>query len=626
MTVLQALAGRYQRLAAHGEVPVPGFGPAQVSFTVVLDAAGSVVTVNDERVGDGKRARPKVIEAPLAPKRTVAVASGTFWDKTSYVLGRTAADAAAAPARQTRDAARTVQEHAAFKARHEALLGGTEDAGCRALLAFLRAWTPAAYDSLPHAAAMLDQNVAFRLDGEAGYLHERPAARAALLAEAAAAPGGALGTCLVTGAAAPIARLHPSIKGVPGAQSSGAALVSFNLDAFNSYGKIQGGNGPVSEAAAFAYATALNALLSASRGTDPKTGRPLYRNRVGLGGDTVVFWAETDEAERVVDAFFAPPAPDERTETNAVRKVMEAMQAGRPLRDAAPELDPATRVYVLGLSPNAARLSVRFWVDQSLGDLAGRFAEHWADLRIEPSPRTRPPPVWALLYELAAQRKAENVPAHLAGELTRAVLTGGRYPTPLLAQALMRVRADGQVTPLRAALVKATLVRPARRAWAEARRRDPTHPDWRDPLVSLDRQESNAGYRLGRLFAVLDAAQYAGLGRVNAGVRDKFFGAASATPGHVFPLLLRGAQDHLSAARKKGKEGRAVRLDREVSEILGGLSAARPFPPTLSLEDQGRFVIGFYHQDAELRVPRAKGEVIEEREAGDAPDSDATED
>jgi CRISPR-associated protein Csd1 len=624
--MLQALAARYARLAARGEAPLPGFGPAQIGFTLVLDAEGRVVTVDDERTAEGRRLGPRVIEAPLPPKRTVAVASGAFWDKTSYVLGRTAIDTATSPSRQARDAARMAQEHDAFKARHEALLAGTKDVGCRALLAFLRNWAPADYEGLPHAEAMLDQNVTFRLHGEPGFIHDRPTARAALMAEADAAAGsGDVGMCLVTGAMAPIARLHPSIKGVPGAQSSGAALVSFNLDAFNSYGKAQGSNGPVSEMATHAYATALNGLISAANGTDPKTGHPRYRNRVGLGNDTVVFWAETDEAEQIAEAFFALPARDEPPNTALVGKVLEDMQAGRLLRDAAPSVDPATRVYVLGLSPNAARLSVRFWVDQTLGDLATRFAEHWADLRLEPAPRIHLPPLWALLYELALQRKAENVPAHLAGELTRAILTGGRYPASLLTQALMRMRADGQVTPLRTALVKAVLTRRARHTCAETRRHDLAHPDWRDSLVSLDRQEPNAGYRLGRLFAVLDTAQYVGLGRVNAGVKDRSFGAAAATPGRVFPLLLRGAQNHLSAARKKGKQGRAIRLDREIAEILGGFAGAQPFPPTLSLEDQGRFVIGFYHQAAELRVPRASGEVVDDRDDNGDAATDANE-
>ena len=593
MTILQALAARHERLAERGEAPVPGFGPVNLGFAVVLGTDGRVVTVDDLRVGDGKRARPQVREAPLPPKRTVAVASGAFWDKTSYVFGRTAGDPTASPERQARDAARTAQEHAAFKLRHESLLAGTEDAGCHALLAFLRSWTPDAYDALLHAGAMLDQNVAFRLDGEPGFIHERPAARAALLAEAGAAAGGTPGVCLVTGAVAPIARLHPSIKGVSGAQSSGAALVSFNLDAFNSYGKEQGGNAPVSEAATFAYATALNALLSASDGADPKTGRPRWRNRVGLGEDTVVFWAETAEAERVVEAFFDVP-PDDEDETTAVRKVLQDMQAGRGLQDAGPKVQPGTRVYVLGLSPNAARLSVRFWVDQTLGDLAARFQEHWDDLRLDPAPRSRPPPVWALLSELAAQRKAENVPAHLAGELTRAILTGGRYPSSLLAQTVMRIRADQdrkdaagrtqeKLSALRVAMLKACLARDHRKGLI---------PE--SVPVSLDPDSTNPAYRLGRLFAVLERLQRAGLGERNATIRDRFYAAASATPEMVFPSLLRNARNHGKAVRSKVGAGLAEWFEDRIGEIAAGLDGA--FPKVLTLQEQGRFALGYYHQ------------------------------
>ena len=624
MTVLHALAGRYDRLVAVGKAPVPGFGPAQIAFAVVLDLDGVVVAVDDLRVGDTeKKKRPRVFEAPQPPKRTVAVASGAFWDKTSYVFGRTAADPKLPPEKRAKADARTAQEHAAFKARHAAMIGGDSDPGLLALLHFLKRWGPEHYDALRHADIMLDQNVAFRLHGERGFIHDRPAARAVF--QAAAAVGGSApeGTCLVTGRVGPIARLHPSIKGVPGAQSSGAALVSFNLDAFTSYGKTQGFNAPISEATAFAYGTALNELIGANSGRDDK-GRIKWSNRVALGEDTVVFWAETDEAERLARGLVQQPEDDEETddaeagETDAVRVKLRAMQDGIPLRIAAPEVDEATRVYILGLSPNAARLSVRFWLDQSLGDLADHIQQHWRDLDLKPAPRGGKPPLWALLYEIAPLRKIDDGLRHLAGEMTRAILAGTPYPASLLTQALMRVRAEKvKTTPNRVALIKAVLARQARKA----------NPTWKDNLVALDRSEPNIGYRLGRLFAVLDAAQYAGIGLVNATVKDKFFGSASATPGHIFPLLLRGVQDHLSAARKKGRGGRAFRLDGEIREILDGIAPADAFPATLTREDQGRFVVGFYHQDADLRTPRAKGEVVEvptaDTETADSEDEDA---
>lgn len=626
MTILQSLAARYDRLAAEGEAPVPGFAPSQISFTIVLDRTGRYVATQDERTGEGKKLRPRTRLAPAAPKRTVAIASGAFWDKTSYVLGRTAADATVSAAKQAKDADRLVKEHAAFLARHENLLADSDDAGCTALLAFLGQWSPERYDTLDHSEAMLDQNVAFRVEGDSGFIHDRPAARAVLMAEAGARDAGPEGMCLVTGAMAPIARLHPSIKGVAGAQSSGAALVSFNLDSFTSHGKLQGANAPVSEAAAFAYATALNGLLTPS-GTTAK-GRPVYRNRVMLGETTVPFWAEHGAAEDITRAMigddeemvgFGDALPvDERTETTKLSDILHRMQDGIPLRDAAPGMDPASRIYVLGLSPNAARLSVRFWVEQSLADFTRHFQQHWADLRLDPVPHPWPPPLWRLLLELAPQRKSENIPPHLSGEVMRAILTGLPYPRALLTQTIMRIRADRdeedrrtgrtleKVSDLRVALLKACLARMHR--WNQIAE---------DVPVSLDKTTTNSAYRLGRLFAVLERLQRAALGQRNATVRDRFYGSASATPALVFPSLIRNARNHSKAIRTKIGAALAEWFEDHIAEIASGLEGS--FPKTLPLEEQGRFALGYYHQrDVFRRKKDVPAEIKEADEAADA--------
>jgi len=231
---------------------------------------------------------------------------------------------------------------------------------------------------------------------------------------------------------------------------------------------------------------------------------------------------------------------------------------------------------VLGLSPNAARLSIRFWYEGTLGDLARRFREHWNALTIEPTPWRTAPAIWRLLYETAAQRKAENISPLLAGELMRAILTGGPYPRALLSAVVMRLRADRDVNGMRAAICKACLIR-----------------NREDVPVSLDRNEPNPGYRLGRLFAVLEAAQRAALGKVNASIRDRYYGAASATPASIFPVLLRNAGHHLSNLRKD-KGGLAHWFEKEIGEIVDGLDSK--LPHNLRIEDQGRFAVGYYHQ------------------------------
>ena len=606
MTILQSLARRYDRRASAGEAPIPGYAPSQISFTIVLDLEGHYVTTQDERTGEGKKLRPRVFIAPMPPKRASGIASGAFWDKTSYVLGRTAPDVTVSATKQAKDAERLIKERTAFLARHEKLLDGTTDLGCTALLTFLRQWAPERYDTLVHADAMLDQNVAFRLAGDIGFIHDRPAARAALMAEAGARDAAPEGICLVTGETAPIARLHPSIKGVAGAQSSGAALVSFNLDSFTSYGKTQGANAPVSEVAAFAYATALNGLLTATS-INPK-GRPVYPNRVTLGETTVPFWAEHEDAESIMRVMLSGDEEEElasddalpvneKTETIKIRDILQRMQEGTPLRQVSPDMHPDSRVYVLGLSPNAARLSVRFWVEQSFTDFTQHFQLHWEDLTLEPQPHPWPPPLWRLLLELAPQRESKNIPPHLTGEVMRCILTGLPYPRTLLIQTIMRIRADGDVNSLRVALAKAVITRVARRQHEALFRQIPDAPPWKDRLVALDRDEINVGYRLGRLFALLDYAQYLSVGIVNAGIKEKFFASASSTPRRIFPSILRMYQNHLSDSRKSPEtRDRANYTDSEIKQVMDGLEAHMPFPTTLSLDDQGRFIVGFYHQ------------------------------
>ncbi len=619
MTILQSLARRYERLALAREAPVPGYAPAQIAFTIVLDCDGNYVTTNDERTGEGKKLRPRVVVAPAMPKRTSGIASGSFWDKTSYVLGRSAIDETVSAAKQMRDAERVPKEHAAFLERHEKLLVDTEDPACHALLAFLRNWTPERYDTLKDAEAMLDQNVAFRLEDETSYVHDSPAARAALMAESGTHDVLPEGMCLVTGNIAPIARLHPSIKGVLGAQPGGASLVSFQLTSSTSYGKIQGANAPVSEAAAFAYSTALNGLLTPT-GTDKK-GRATYRNRVMLGDTTVPFWAEYGDAEGIVRRMIggedeelvdpdASQAVDEQTETAKLRDVLAAMQEGKPLREAAPAMDPESRVYVLGLSPNAARLSVRFWMEQSLGDFAQHFQQHWADLQLDPKPHPWPPPIWRLLLELAPLRDSKNIPPHLSGEVMRAILTGLPYPRALLTQTLMRIRVDQdneekrieKVSDLRVAILKACLTRMYRwKLIAE------------DVPVSLDLTTTNSAYRLGRLFSVLERLQGAALEQRNATVRDRFYASASATPALVFPSLIRNAKNHSKSVRTKVGAGLAEWFEDHIADIVSGLGS--DFPKTLPLDDQGRFALGYYHQ---RDVFRRKKDVPADLEAAEA--------
>lgn len=569
MSMLASLVRAYDRLP---DAPPFGFSTEKIGFCVLLNADGSVASVEDLR-GDDRKRSPRMLLVPQAVKRTAGIAPNFLWDKSAYVLGVTAGEGK-----------RTTEEHAAFRARHAEWLAEADDPGLLAFQRFLDGWSPDAFAPPLWLDEMRDQNIVFALAEEyrERFLHERPAARELwrrLGAEGASDPQ----ICLVTGEPGSVARLHPSIKGVWGAQSSGASLVSFNLDAFTSYGHDQGDNAPVSEAAAFAYGTVLNRYLDKDSG-----------HRIQIGDASTVFWADCSDMKLAAEAevFFAAlldpvseeklVAEDERLETAKIHSRLDSIRNGQRLSQVAPELAEGVRFHVLGLAPNAARLSVRFYWQDDFGRMTGNFQQYLADMAIDPPPRDGWPPLWRYLLELASQGKRENVPPLIAGEWLRAILTGTAYPLTLLSTVLMRMRADGEINALRCAMLKSVLIR---------------NFHYKEAPVALDPTSKDTGYVLGRLFAVYENIQRAALGKsVNATIRDKFYGSASATPARVFGSLAGNAFNHLARIRKD-KPAFAHYLQAELQEIANLLDVSKePFPASLSQEAQAKFALGYYHQ------------------------------
>lgn len=608
MTILAALDGLYERLAARDEVASPGYAPAKIAYELVLAADGTPLELADIRARSGKTPRPRDLIVPVpADTRTSGIKPMFLWDKTAYVFGlvNTAPKGATPVPGQAR---RTADEHVAFIAFHQELLADTDDPGLLIFLAFLDRWRPEMFEALGFSPEALDQNIVLRLDGEHRHLHDRPAAKR-LWAEANA-DAGDVGMCLVTGETAPLARLHPMLRGVPGAQSSGAALVSFNLPAFDSYGRSQGGNAPVSTHAAFAYTTALNWLLTHqgvriadhSRSVEITDHTHLSgRRRLVVADTTVVFWADArgvgEEAADTAEDWFAelldPQTPTEddgqrdAAEAGRIRTALDDVVKGRAVGEIDAGLEEETRMYLLGLAPNAARLAVRFWLVDSFGNLARSIARHWQDLAIEPPGWKGPPPAWSLVLETALQGKADNVPPRLAGEVIRAILTGERYPRTLLSGVVARIRADGQINGRRAAICKAVVNRLLRKEDDEGR-----------IPVGLDEESDNIAYNLGRLFAAYAYAESSFAER-GATIRDKYIGSASATPRRVFPILMRGYEHNRSSLAKSiegFKKGAGHKADRAVAQILDRYDGDVPFPDVLKLEDQAFFFVGFYHQ------------------------------
>lgn len=578
--ILTALNNYYQRLAAQDKVPSFGFSSQKISYVLIFSMNGEPLQIADIRDATGKKPRPTLVPVPFDKGRASGIHAYPLWDKTAYAFG-VAADGGE----------RTGKEHAAFVVRQKELFGVSDDPSLIAFLTLLDTWQLSKLEILPgYSADVLDANFVFRLDGRREYLHDNAAAKA-IWRQTLEGDVEAEGQCLITGETGPLGRSHPKIKEVNGAQQAGASLVSFNEKAYESYGNKGQANASISRLAIFGYSTALNHLL---RRSDHN------HQRLQMGDATAVFWAEAPDAKQAeaAESFFAAAydSPTDEQEAARLETVLDGMAQGRPLESLDPELHAETKFYVLGLAPNAARLSVRFWYASDLGQVVRHYADHRRDLMLDPVPwKGVAPAMWRLLYATAPSRdgksKAEDVPPQLAGEVTRAILTGSRYPRSLLANTIMRMRNDGDISGIRVALCKAVLVREARLGVYA-----PSHFQEGIP-VSLDRQSTQPAYLLGRLFAELENAQRAALGKnLNATIRDRYYGAASATPASIFPMLLRNVQHHLSNMRKKDKGGLAHTIEGEIAGIVDGLG--EQFPKSLRIEDQGRFAIGYYHQSS----------------------------
>jgi CRISPR-associated protein Csd1 len=578
--ILTALNDYAHRLAeqrdASGQAKVPpyGFSDEKISHVLLLSKEGRLVDVKSLSSSD-KKPLPKLSPVPQAVKRTSGMKPNFLWDKTAYVLGIEGnKDKQGAKTQPWLVAEKTFE---VFKSHHLEALKDRTDAGLKALFLFLQSWEPQKFGESACSADIIDTNVIFKLDGQKAYIHQSPAAIAIWSCMLEPADDAVVGDCLVTGDKSALARLHPPIKGVYGGQSSGGSIVSFNAESYTSFGKEQGDNAPVSEAAAFGYTAALNYLL-----------RRENRQCISIGDASTVFWAhaadlkQEQQAQDLFSMAMNMPATDEG-QAAQIEPVMEKIAKGRPLLEIAPNLDPATRFYILGLAPNASRLSIRYWMNSSFGELAENLAWHWRDLAIEPTPWREPPSVWRLLIQTAAQGKSENIPPQLAGELLRAIITGQPYPQMLLAQLVQRIRSDGDVSGLRVAMIRAVLQRKFRKGQY-----------FEELPMGLDENNVMPGYRLGRLFAVLERIQSSAIGSdLNAGIADRYYGTASAVPYAVFPRLITGSAHHLSKIRKE-RPGYAVNLKKDLAAVIDGLPAQ--FPKYFSIDQQGQFAVGYYHQ------------------------------
>lgn len=589
--ILQALNEYYQRKAADPDsgIAPQGFELKEIPYVLRLAPDGTPVTLASTYEGDGKKRRAKKYLIPQAVERSAEIASNLLWDNPEYIFG--------VVLKENPD--RVEKQHTAFIDR-VAGLDAQGDAGLESVRRFLALEDKTAtlsgfecWKELCDAGA----NVTFGLANEPGVIVERPAVRRAIEQNAAGQEGKTETVCLVSGETAPVERLHAAIKGVYGARSPKPKIVSFNLEAFRSFGKEKGENAPVGKPAAFAYTTALNTLL----------GRDSLQ-RIQVGDASTVFWSQKESTleTQVVNIFSEPPRDDPDKGTKAVRALYDSVKTG-----VLTEAESNNPFYVLGLAPNASRIAIRFWIVGTVAEMSGKILQHFEDLSIVHGPRDRDAlSLFRLLISIAVQGKSENIPPNLAGETMRAILEGLPYPRTLLQAAVRRNRAEQSVTYARAALIKACLNRQRR---FDALNKDMNENDLEKELtMGLDLENENIGYRLGRLFATLEKIQSEAHPGINATIRDRYYGAASSTPVAVFGNLMRLKNHHLA---KLENAGRRVNFERLLTEIHGGID---DYPTHLALADQGRFAIGYYHQMQSFYTKKGKpgADVQEETAAG----------
>jgi len=609
--IIQSLCRHYDILEVDENADIPRFGysSAKVSFALVISPDGVLSNIVDLR-SDDKKPKPKNMDVPIQKSRSSGIDPYFVCDNAKYVFGveklkRSDFEKKFNPRSPENDPAEyTILEEndkdvtlihrrsrecfEEFRALQHGILDGLDDPGVVGFLTFLDHWKPEEFLENTKTRQYKDDllaggNCIFECNGD--FLHRKSAVKNAWEAYPQnEASNTFVAQCLVTGEVGPISQVHNKIQGVVGAQSAGASLVSFNNDAFCSYGKSQSLNSPISESSMFKYTTALKYLLAGQN------------NRIRIGDATVVFWAETGDksCEDVVRFFFDPQEREKSEDQNAdgsrvqdtgtikqIGDILTKVRSGTKIDQEDIGTDPETNFYILGLSPNNARLVVRFWYVDTVKDLIAKMARHHLDMEVvrdDSGPRYVS--IYRLLNETVPQSSdKKTVSPLLGGLLMRSILTGTAYPMPLYSAILSRVKVEGSINYVRAGFIKASLLRLSRSGLTNFKEDVIT--------VSLNEESSNVPYRLGRLFAVLEKAQNDTNKEMKSTINSKYFSSASSTPAVVFPVLLKLAQHHIA------KSDWGFKSSQSIEQILAGVDE---FPTYLNLEDQGMFMLGYYHQ------------------------------
>lgn len=590
--ILQSLIQYYETLEQRDKITKPGWSRAKVSFALDLSYEGElkrVIPLKIERERGKKTVfEPQLMNVPQMVTRSSGIASNFLCDNSSYILGID----------NKGKQERAKECFFCAKEKHLNILQAVESREANAVIRYFETWNPDVAEKHPALSQVLEEitagaNLVFWVDDD--YVHKKAAVISAWETYCNNSTDGVEGICLATGSRTRISRIHGTIKGVQGAQSSGAALVSFNAPAFESYGKEQSFNAPVGDYAVFAYTTALNYLLADKE------------HVTTIGDTTIVYWSEDgNDVCQNIFARVSEPTIDNYQIVNAVFKKLEQGKAIYiPEVNETISLDQ--RFYILGLAPNAARLSVRFFYQSDFGDILQRMKEHYDRMEIvQPAKDTASYlGVWRMLMETVNKKSRDKKPIpNMSGAVYRSIISGGRYPASLYQAVINRIRVeqdDGdngiyKITRGRAAIIKAYLLRNGT-------------CDKEELTVALNEKSRNMAYTLGREFAVLEAIQEDANPGINSTIKDKYFNAACATPASIFPILFKLKNSHIKKMNSKGKEIYYEKILLELQDkvfVPDGQGLA--YPKRLSLEEQGMFILGYYHQTQKRYEKKAKEE------------------
>lgn len=590
--ILQSLIQYYEMLEQRDKITKPGWSRAKVSFALDLSYEGElkrVIPLKIERERGKKTVfEPQLMNVPQMVTRSSGIASNFLCDNSSYILGID----------NKGKQERAKECFFCAKEKHLNILQAVESREANAVIRYFETWNPDVAEKHPALSQVLEEitagaNLVFWVDDD--YVHKKAAVISAWETYCNNSTDGVEGICLATGSRTRISRIHGTIKGVQGAQSSGAALVSFNAPAFESYGKEQSFNAPVGDYAVFAYTTALNYLLADKE------------HVTTIGDTTIVYWSEDgNDVCQNIFARVSEPTIDNYQIVNAVFKKLEQGKAVY-IPEVKETISLDQRFYILGLAPNAARLSVRFFYQSDFGDILQRMKEHYDRMEIvQPAKDTASYlGVWRMLRETVNKKFRDKKPIpNMSGAVYRSIISGGRYPASLYQAVINRIRAeqdDGdneiyKITRGRAAIIKAYLLRNGT-------------CDKEELTVALNEKSRNMAYTLGREFAVLEAIQEDANPGINSTIKDKYFNAACATPASIFPILFKLKNSHIKKINSKGKEIYYEKILLELQDkvfVPDGQGLA--YPKRLSLEEQGMFILGYYHQTQKRYEKKAKEE------------------